>query len=346
MYLPPELCCLKHSQPLTAEPVESPSELVCPEGCSVPVVRGVPRFVDASNYASGFGLQWNTFRRTQLDSYTGLTISRDRLTRCFGGPLDMLRGKSVLEVGCGAGRFTELMLGAGARVFACDLSQAVEANYENCKQWPDYFVCQADARQLPVVPHSFDFVLCIGVIQHTPSPEETIAALARQVKPGGMLVIDHYTHWYVQNFLQRNLRRLLIRLPARIALPVTLGMARTLVPLHRLSLVCKGRRGLWRLRDSLIKHSPLIDYYEIFPQMGNRTVSEWMLLDTHDALTDYYKHLRTREEIEASLRSCGLIDLEASYDGNGVEARGRMPATGGEAGSETREVHTSRSRSV
>ena len=50
-----------------------------------------------------------------------------------------------------------------------------------------------------------------------------------------------------------------------------------------------------------------------------------MLLDTHDALTDYYKHLRTREEIEASLRSCGLVDLEVSYGGNGVEARARMP---------------------
>jgi hypothetical protein len=150
----------------------------------------------------------------------------------------------------------------------------------------------------------------------------------------------------VQNFLQRNLRRLLIRLPARIALPATLAMARTLVPLHRLSLVCKGRRGLWRLRDSLIKHSPLLDYYEIFPQLGSRTVSEWMVLDTHDALTDYYKHLRTREEIEACLRSCGLIEVEASYDGNGVEARAGMPATGGETGSEPREIHTSQSRSA
>ena len=57
-----------------------------------------------------------------------------------------MRGKNVLEVGCGAGRFTEVMLAAGARVFACDLSSAVEANYANCNSWPEYFVCQADAR--------------------------------------------------------------------------------------------------------------------------------------------------------------------------------------------------------
>jgi SAM-dependent methyltransferase len=330
MHLPSQLCCLEHSQPLTAEPAGSPSTLKCPAGCSVPVVRDIPRFVDLSNYASGFGLQWNTFRKTQLDSYTGTTISRTRLARCFGGSLDVVGGKSVLEVGCGAGRFTELLLGAGARVFACDLSQAVEANYENCHGWPDYFVCQANALQLPVIPHSFDFVLCIGVIQHTPSPEETIASLARQVKPGGMLVIDHYTHSYVQNFLQRNLRRLLIRLPARIAKPMTLGMARALLPLHRVSWKWKDRRGLWRLRNALLKHSPFIDYLDLFPQLGDQLVAEWSVLDTHDALTDYYKHLRTREEIEECLRSCGLTELEVSYGGNGVEARARMPVASAE----------------
>jgi SAM-dependent methyltransferase len=328
MHLPPQLCCLEHSQPLTADRAESPSALVCSSGCRVPVVRNIPRFVDSSNYASGFGLQWKTFRRTQLDSYTGTTISKDRLTRCFGGSLDILRGKSVLEVGCGAGRFTELMLEAGAHVFACDLSQAVEANYDNCHDGPNYFVCQADARRLPVEPHSFDFVLCIGVIQHTPSPEETIAALARQVKPGGMLVIDHYSHNYEQNFLQRNLRRLLIRLPASVAKPATLGMARSLVPLHRFAWKkLAPRRGLWRLRARLVKHSPFIDYFELFPQLGDKLISEWSILDTHDALTDYYKHLRTREEIEESLRSCGLTDLEVSYGGNGVEARARMPGS-------------------
>ncbi len=325
MHLPPQLRCLKHSQTLKAHFADSPKALECPAGCSVPVVRDIPRFVESSNYASAFGLQWKAFRKTQLDSYTGTTISRDRLTRCFGGSLDVLRGKTVFEVGCGAGRFTELMLEAGATVLACDLSQAVEANYENCHGKPNYFVCQANALQLPVLPQSFDFVLCIGVIQHTPSPEETIRALARQVKPGGMLVIDHYTHTYVQNYLQRNLRRVLIRLPARIAKSATLGLSSALLPLHRLGLKWQHRRGLWRLRHGLLKHSPLIDYLDLFPELGDKLMGEWSILDTHDALTDYYKHLRTREEIEETLRSCGLIGLEVTYGGNGVEARARMP---------------------
>ena len=325
MELPTELRCPEHIEPLALEDADQAGSgaLLCPLGCRFPVVGGIPRFGPADDYASGFGLQWNQFRKTQLDSHTGTSISRDRLTRCFGGTLEPIRGKSVLEVGCGAGRFTELMLAAGARVFACDLSSAVEANYANCSGTPSYSVCQADVRRLPAAPQSFDFVVCLGVIQHTPAPEETIAALVRQLRPGGLLIIDHYTHGYPRNYLQRNLRRLLIRLPAGAARLAALGLARAILPLHRLTW--KNRRGLWRLRAPILKHSPLIDYHDMYPQLGERLLSEWSVLDTHDSLTDHYKHFRTTEEIESCLRSCGLIELEVAYGGNGVEARGRMP---------------------
>jgi len=229
MRIPPQLICERHSQPLTtANPdgrVEDAAALTCSQDCCVPIVEGIPRFVDRDNYASGFGLQWKAFSKTQLDSHTGTTISRDRLARCLGGSMGVVRDKNVLEVGCGAGRFTEVLLQSGAKVFACDLSPAVEANYDNCHASQNYFVCQADARHVPIAPHSFDFVICLGVIQHTPSPEETIAALSRYVRPGGTLIIDHYTHSYPRNFFQRNLRRVLIRLPPRRAKSAALMLA-------------------------------------------------------------------------------------------------------------------------
>lgn len=307
-----------------AGPVETARELVCSADCRVPVVNGIPRFVAQNSYADAFGIQWNAFRKTQLDSYTGTTISRDRLTRCFGGSLGIVEGKSVLEVGCGAGRFTELMLAAGARVFASDLSSAVDANYLNCKDASGYFVCQADLRSLPAAKNAFDFVVCLGVIQHTPSPEETIKTLASYLRPGGMLVIDHYAENYPQNFLRRNIRRWLIRMPPRVAKSLAVNLARALLPLHRVTW--KNRRGLWRLREPLLRHSPLLDYRDAYPQLGADLLAEWSILDTHDTLTDYYKHLRTGEEIETVLRSCGLVDLEIVYAGNGVEARAKMPA--------------------
>src|SRR5688572_33426799 len=157
MHIPPELRCLVHGEPIAphgrhtdGNNVEGVPALACPSGCRVPVVRGVPRFVSSDDYAAAFGWQWTHFRKSQLDSHTGTRISRDRLTRCLGGSLSIVRGKTVLEAGCGAGRFTEILLDAGARVFAADLSAAVEANYDNCGRTPDYFVCQADIRGLPV----------------------------------------------------------------------------------------------------------------------------------------------------------------------------------------------------
>ncbi len=109
---------------------------------------------------------------------------------------------------------------------------------------------------------------------------------------------------------------------------VTLGLAR-LLTLHRFTW--KNRRGLWRLRDQLLRYSPFIDYLDLFPELGDQLVSECSVLDTYDALTEYYKYLRARDEIEACLRSCGLIELEVSYGGNGIEARARMPARAGRA---------------
>lgn len=314
--------------------LERATVLACPSGCQIPIVRGIPRFVPSEDYAAAFGWQWKRFQRSQLDSYTGTTISRDRLTRCLGGSLDVVRGKVVLEAGCGAGRFTELLLGAGARVVATDLSAAVEANYANCGTAHGYFICQADIRDLPVAPRSFDVVVCLGVVQHTPQPEETLAALAGYVKPGGLLAIDHYSRSYPATFSRRVLRSLLLRMPPERARAVALGIARTLLPIHR--AVWHRRRGFGRLRRYLGRVSPVVDYFDAYPHLGQELLTEWALLDTHDTLTDRYKHLRDPDEIRATLVDLGLANVEVSAGGNGVEARAIGPS--GEARGNDREV--------
>jgi 2-polyprenyl-3-methyl-5-hydroxy-6-metoxy-1,4-benzoquinol methylase len=80
------------------------------------VLRGIPRFVPDDGYAESFGEQWARWRRVQLDSVTGKPLSRDRLVSGTVWSLEELRGETVLEVGCGAGRFTEVLAAAGAEV--------------------------------------------------------------------------------------------------------------------------------------------------------------------------------------------------------------------------------------
>jgi SAM-dependent methyltransferase len=330
------LHCLAHGElldnvPAAQEITVTTQSLSCPSGCRVPVLGGIPRFVSKENYAAAFGHQWKAFRRTQLDSFTGTNISASRLERCLGGSFDVVKGKRVLEAGCGAGRFTEILLAAGAQVFACDLSTAVEANYENCGREANYFVCQADILKLPVDPGPFDVVICLGVIQHTPDPDEAIARLCSYVKPGGLLVIDHYRYSAEDMTINRQkLRKALIRTSPRFSLLAIRVIVTTLWPIHRLLWNTRKLPHGAVIRQKWLNFSPVLDYHDDYIQLGPKLLYAWAMLDTHDALTDRYKHKRTTEQIAECLQKCGMQSVEVAYGGNGVEARARKAASSGD----------------
>src|SRR6202022_875542 len=79
-------------------------------GCGrpFPVHGGIPRFVGGDNYASSFGSQWNRFRREQLDPDNGTRLSERRLVAETGRAVGAFAGLTVLDAGCGAGRFLEV----------------------------------------------------------------------------------------------------------------------------------------------------------------------------------------------------------------------------------------------
>jgi 2-polyprenyl-3-methyl-5-hydroxy-6-metoxy-1,4-benzoquinol methylase len=297
------------------------SGYACSFGCKYPVINNIPRFVEPDNYASSFGLQWNRFSKTQLDSYTGTNISSDRLKRITGGDLTIFQGKKVLEVGCGAGRFTEIMLNAGAFVNAVDLSSAVEANYRNCSHFKNYSVCQATVYQLPFTPEMFDMVVCIGVIQHTPNPEKTIESLCQYLKPGGRLLIDHYTYGYPETFFRKIIRKKLLKKNALFSFKYTEKLVKWLLPIHKLCWKLEKIPLFGYMARAFIHFSPLVDYHRIYPQLSREHLTEWMFLDTHDTLTDFYKHLRNDKEIKNCLEKNHMENIIVEFAGNGIESR-------------------------
>jgi SAM-dependent methyltransferase len=321
------LVCPEHRVPLTA----SPSAWDCARGCRFPIINGIPRFVADDGYAASFGLQWNRFRTIQLDSATGQPLSRRRLERLLGAPVSALNGRKVLEVGCGAGRFTEVLLSGRARVFACDLSRAVDAASETCGEKPGVFLCQADLQRLPVEREQFDVVICVGVLQHTPDPERSLEALSSHLKPGGMLVIDHYKRSNDPVSTARRivralypkplLRELLLRLPPKVAFELSRGISSALWPVHTLLWTWRSYPGIPPLRRALLRFSPVHDYHEAYPELDEPTLRGWAILDTHDDLTDHYKHVRSVDEIAAALSNLGLIRIDVA-ETEVVEARG------------------------
>jgi SAM-dependent methyltransferase len=299
--------------------------LVGDPGTRYPIVNGIPRFVAQDNYAQAFGKQWNRFPKTQLDSHTGLRLSEDRLARCMRGCLPGVRGKLVLEAGSGAGRFTEILLKHGAVVHSFDYSNAVEANAENNGHHPDLTLVQADIRHIPFPKATYDYVVCLGVLQHTPDPEESIRCLWEMIKPGGAIVIDHY-RWKLRNYMPPPLgvaglvyRWIILRLPAGKQLPVVKRIFDFWFPVIWLF---RGSRAAQFLLSRL---TPIVMYYPHFGLHDRNMYYEWMLLDTHDAMTDTYKHRRTAKQIRNLLEAMGGKDVAATHGGNGVEAFCRKP---------------------
>src|SRR6185437_8659620 len=109
-------------------------------------------------------------------------------------------------------------------------------------------------------------------------------------------------------------------MPADRAMRVTDGLVRYLLPLH------KAVRSVPVARSLLPRISPLMTYYVTAPELADNFHRDLAYLDTHDTLTDFYKHFRTREEIRRTLDRMGLTSIWCEYGGNGVEARGQKPA--------------------
>ena len=315
------------ADPYTGSPLvrSEDGSWVSAEGRVYPVIDGIPRFVSSENYAEAFGEQWLRFPRTQLDSHTGLSLSEDRLRRCMQGGLEALAGKSVLEAGCGAGRFTEVLLKHGAVLDSFDFSAAVSANHRNSGGNPRLTLVQADIRHIPFKRAAYDYVVCLGVVQHTPNSEETLRSLWAMVRPGGALVFDHY-RWKLRNFMPPPFgvagllyRWYFLKLPRSRQFEAVKAVFDYWFPL------------VWRFRDSrlaqllLSRLNPIVNYYPHFGLRDRDMYYEWMLLDTHDAMTDVYKHRRTAKGIRRFLAELGAEDIRVVNDGNGVEAFCRKP---------------------
>jgi len=276
--------------------------------------------VEEVDYAESFGEQWQRYRRVQLDSETGKSISRDRLVAGTGWTPDDLRGELVLEVGCGAGRFTEVLLEAGARVVAVDASTAVDACRETCGDHPRLALVQADLYALPFRLGSFDRVFCYGVLQHTPDPERAFGALVDQVRPGGLIAADVYNHReYVDRWsAKRAWRPLTRRLPR--------SWLRRIVEWYipRWLPVDNRLRTVPRIGRFLVAVVPCWNPRGLYDLTYDEELA-WTVLDTFDALAPRYDYPQSVADVEGWCARAGLVDVDAHKGGNGIEINARRP---------------------
>ena len=107
---------------------------------------------------------------------------------------DGYRGRSVLEVGCGAGVDLARFAKGGAIVTGVDLSTAAidlaRANFDQQGLSGTFEV--ADGERLPFADQSFDLVYAHGVVQYTADPRKLVEECRRVLKPDGEAIFQVY----------------------------------------------------------------------------------------------------------------------------------------------------------
>jgi len=269
----------------------------------------VARFVEEHNYAESFGFQWQRYSRTQLD-HDGIRESEEHFQKKTGLRPGQMKGKLVLDVGCGMGRFAEVATRWGAHVIGIDLSVAAEVAARNLAD-RDFVALQADLFHLPFAVESFNYIYSVGVLHHTPDCEQAVKVLPQYLKPGGTLAVwlySGYNKWYRFTDIYRkythrmspaSLHRML-----KVAVPFFYHLNRCV---GMIPLVGKPVAGL---------------IHHVFP-VNRQADPEARVLDTFDWYSPKYQSKHTYEQVFRWFEDSGLQDLHVGE--TPIAVRGTKP---------------------
>lgn len=288
------LRCIDCNGPLTVVS----TGMAC-EDCNrqYPLVDGVLRFVAAQDYAGSFGFQWLKHDRTQLDGNSSRRSELDFMEKTGLGPEDFV-GKLVLDVGCGMGRYAEVITRWGGHVVGIDLSRAVEAANRNLAE-RSATILQADVFKLPFAPESFDMIYSLGVLHHTPDCEKAFKQLPGLLKPGGRIAIwlySAYNPWYRASDFYRKYTR-------KMSQKTLYRLCKIAVPFYHFDRAIRRVPLLGR---------PISGAMRMALPVAQDPDPEWRVLDTFDWYSPWYQSKHTYEQVFRWFESCGLEDLRVA----------------------------------
>jgi 2-polyprenyl-3-methyl-5-hydroxy-6-metoxy-1,4-benzoquinol methylase/uncharacterized protein YbaR (Trm112 family) len=313
------LCCpacpREHEAPLTLRADQEEAgdviegELTCTRCNShFPITRGVARFVrEDDDYCQNFGYQWQRWKDLQIDRLGNHDISERRFFSNAPWDREWLKGKLILDAGCGAGRFTDIAAKYGARVISCDISQAIDACRDTTKVHGDrvnHF--QASIYDLPFKRGVFDAVFCFGVIQHTPDPKKTMETLPAFLKPGGLLGYDFYeaTASVKLGAIRLALRHFTPDLPVNTNLRLAQTLTAALFPIGAVWARIPLARNFIGLMPIAVVHDKGLSLKQEYL---------WTLLDTFDWYGPKYEIRQKHPEVANLLKGLGLVDVKSRW---------------------------------
>ena len=140
------------------------------------MVKTPPRAPDHdAEVATRFDAHAARFKPAVRDDDVRLAAIRRAIGRC--------RGRRILDLGCGKGRFAVPLQDEGAEVVGIDLSQAMLASATRIPR------ARASARRLPFAAATFDAVFAVEVLEHLDDVAMVLREARRVLRPGGRLAI-------------------------------------------------------------------------------------------------------------------------------------------------------------
>jgi len=137
--------------------------------------------------------------------------------------------QSVLEVGCGTGRWILELSKVAPRVVGLDRSAGMlrRARAERGRE----AVARGDAAALPFARGAFDLVVCVNALHHFPAPQAFLAEARRVLRGGGEVAFvgldphDGRDHWYLYDYFPTALETDRARFPSAATIGVWLHEA-------------------------------------------------------------------------------------------------------------------------
>lgn len=260
-----------------------------------------PLDVVVAKTRESFGYQWTTFSEMACDFRENFWNYLQPATPEF------LRGRLGLDAGCGFGRHIYHAASCGAEMIGMDLSRAIDASYENTKQFPNVHLVQGDIYAPPFAAATFDFIYSVGVLHHLPDPERGVQSLVPLVKPNGSMFVWLYSKSRpISNFLLECVRTVTTHLPHPLVKGISFAGALAdcafVLPYRLLS----STPGLGRVMDRITPAR--IKLYSHYP-------FQVLHADWFDRLAAPVRFYYNGQEVADILKTAGLTDVQVAPTG-------------------------------
>ena len=278
--------------------------------------------------ARAFGYEWNTYRVTSREEdcvtlfwltgadpalYDKLPVSdvftfyptRGDVQKVDGS---QLAGQTVLDIGCGMGKYLAVVSEYAKMVVGLDLSEALVRAQALTRERPNVHLVQGNILAPPLQAGCADFAYSVGVLHHTPDTHAAFWRSASLVRPGGQLVVwlspkerqpNPYADW-VHGVQDDFVRPITCRMPPR--------MLRLLCAiLGRLTFVRDRATARYQATGSRLAYQ--IAQYTGAVAVGQHSDPAIAALLNFDWYAPQYRSDHTEEEIAAWYHEAGCGDV-------------------------------------